>query len=95
MPDKTLTPRHGWRLAWRQNHPNYSGLSHRHSTTIFPADDREHLETLCVAVNAGFRLPDGSPGIVQWIEWYDSEITDICTGNYWGVTKKRVKRNVE
>ena len=93
MMAETKTPRHGWRLAWRQNYAKYSALFHRHSTTIFPVDDKERLEAINVAVNAGYRLEDGSPSIVQWLEWYDSEMNDICTGNYWGITKERVRRD--
>lgn len=104
---KTKAPKKGWRLAWRQNYGNRSGLSHRHSTTIFPEGDRDMLERISASVNVGYRLqdytltfrhtsihvPGGRHGIIQWVERYDEE-ADVTCPNYWGISEKRKRKEV-
>lgn len=91
-----MTLKSGLRLAWRQHfeHPKespsaFSDLTHRHSTTVFPFSEREALERICASVNEGYRLEDGSPSIIQWVEEYGEQ---HCDGNYWGILVDRKKR---
>ena len=70
----------GYRLAWRQNMPssNHSTLSHVHGRTLH--SERGVLDV--VAAADWGRISNGSPSLVQWVEWFERTDEGLCSGSW-------------